>query len=62
MTNVHAFPKNPEPSNEAAPPKYSDESLAQQFAHEHAERLRYVAAWGCWVMFNGKQWHKGRNP
>lgn len=37
-------------------PAFSEEALALLFAELHADELRYVAAWGKWLRFNGKQW------
>ena len=34
-------------------PAFSDEALAQQFAETHQGNLRYVAAWGKWLSFDG---------
>jgi putative DNA primase/helicase len=41
---------------EARPPAFTDESLALRFAETHAGDLRYVAAWGRWLSFNGVCW------
>jgi putative DNA primase/helicase len=40
----------------ALPPDNSDEALALKFADQHAERLRYVAAWGRWYFWTGERW------
>src|SRR6266571_3431093 len=48
--------KLPEP--EALPPEYSDEALALRFAKKHADDARYVAAWGCWFLWDGGRWVK----
>lgn len=40
---------------ESAPP-FSDESLALRFAEEHADSLRYVAAWSRWLQWDGQRW------
>jgi putative DNA primase/helicase len=37
-------------------PQFSDEALALRFADQHAEHLRYVAAWGRWLQWDGKRW------
>lgn len=39
------------------PPEYTDESLALRFTELHKDRLRYVAAWGRWLIWNGSVWH-----
>ena len=35
---------------EPRPPAFSDEALALRFAELHADDLRYVAAWGKWLI------------
>lgn len=37
-------------------PPFSEESLALKFAQQHAEDLRYVAAWGKWLRWVGTRW------
>jgi putative DNA primase/helicase len=41
---------------DARPPEFSDEALALHFAEKHADDLRYVAAWGKWLVWTGKYW------
>lgn len=41
---------------DADPPAFSDEALALRFAERHAGRLRYVATWGRWLVYNGGRW------
>lgn len=38
------------------PPAFSDEALALRFAERHRNDLRYVAAWGRWLAWDGKRW------
>jgi putative DNA primase/helicase len=38
------------------PPAFSDEALALRFAERHQHSLRYVAAWGKWLVWDGKRW------
>src|SRR5258707_2329157 len=38
------------------PPAFTDEALALWFAEVHATDLRYVAAWGRWLYFDGTCW------
>jgi putative DNA primase/helicase len=38
------------------PPAFTDESLALRFAEIHTADLRYVAAWGRWLSYNGVCW------
>lgn len=45
-----------DPNADCRPPEYSDESLALRFSAFHAERLRYVADWGRWMIYDGKVW------
>src|SRR5262245_14697493 len=41
---------------EPRPPAFTDEALALRFADDHEHDLRYVAAWGRWIVYNDKQW------
>jgi putative DNA primase/helicase len=41
---------------DARPPEFSDESLALRFADLHGVDLRYVAAWGKWLIWDGTRW------
>lgn len=45
----------PQPKD-ARPPAFTDEALALRFAETHAGELRYVAAWGRWLSFDGVCW------
>lgn len=38
------------------PPKFTDEALALGFTELHKDRLRYVASWGRWLIWDGKVW------
>ena len=38
------------------PPKFTDEALALRFAELHVDDLRYVAAWGKWLTWDGTRW------
>ncbi|MGH3260885.1 MAG: hypothetical protein ACRDNS_02705, partial [Trebonia sp.] len=38
------------------PPEFSDEALALRFTSRHADSLRYVAAWGRWLLWDGAAW------
>ena len=40
---------------EARPPEFADDALALLFAERHKDSLRYVAALGRWLMFDGVQ-------
>ena len=62
MTNVHHFPKKPDhpAADQALPPAYSDEALALRLADLHEDDLRYVAAWSCWLKWDGTRWRKDK--
>ena len=38
------------------PPEFTDDALALTFTNRHRDRLRYVAAWGQWLMWDGARW------
>ena len=38
------------------PPAFSDDALALRFAEAHADRLRFVAAWGRWLSYQRTHW------
>jgi putative DNA primase/helicase len=44
------------PFDAQRPPEFSDEALALRFAELHAGNLRYVAAWGKWMAWDGNRW------
>jgi putative DNA primase/helicase len=37
-------------------PAFSDEALALRFAEQHADSLRYVAAWSRWLLWTDTHW------
>lgn len=39
-------------------PENSDEALALQFSHQHAEDMRYTAAWGKWHRWTSWRWEQ----
>jgi hypothetical protein len=41
---------------DARPPEFSDEALALRFSAKHADRARYVAAWGKWLLWDEPRW------
>ena len=45
---------------EVLPPggTWTDERLAAAFTHKFADRLRYVAAWGVWMIWDGRRWRR----
>ena len=44
------------PNLDDRPPAFSDEALALRFAETHAADLRFVAAWGKWLTWDGVRW------
>jgi putative DNA primase/helicase len=38
------------------PPEFADEGLALRFSDRYRDRLRYVAAWGRWLIWDGSVW------
>jgi len=40
------------------PPAFSDEALALRFTESHKDRLRFVAAWGRWLIWDGSVWRE----
>jgi putative DNA primase/helicase len=45
-----------QPAEDIRPPAFSDEELALRFAERHGGELRYVAAWGRWLRWDGTRW------
>ena len=43
---------NPEPQT----PPFSEDALALEFTRQHGDDLRYVAAWGRWLIWYGDRW------
>ena len=41
---------------DAIPAEFSDEAIALKFTETHSDKLRYVAAWGKWLLWNGTRW------
>jgi putative DNA primase/helicase len=41
---------------EIRPPEFSDDNLATRFTLSNLERVRYVARWGRWYLWDGKRW------
>lgn len=39
-------------------PEFSEEFLARRFTALHGDNLRYVAAWGRWLEYDGKVWRR----
>jgi putative DNA primase/helicase len=43
-------------AEDALPPQFSEDALALRFSERHSENLRYVAAWGKWLAWDGVRW------
>ncbi|MCW3476332.1 phage/plasmid primase, P4 family [Limobrevibacterium gyesilva] len=57
VRKARGYPENVTPDDaEARPPEFTDEALALRFATTHENRLRYVAAWGRWFIWDGTTW------
>jgi len=46
--------------SDALPPRFSEESLALRFSRLHADSLRFVNEWGCWMSWDGRRWREDR--
>lgn len=44
--------------NEALPPEYSEDHMADAFARAHSASMRYVSTWGAWMRWDGRLWRK----
>jgi putative DNA primase/helicase len=56
MTNLDFKTSDLEDEDFSRPTKFTDESLALQFAEVNSGSLRYVAALGKWLVWDGKRW------
>src|SRR5208337_4593432 len=43
-------------SGDPMPPRFSEEELALRFSRQYEGDLRYVAAWGRWMCWDGTRW------
>ncbi len=43
-------------ATETEAPHFSEDSLAGRFTQRHGDNLRYVAAWGRWLQWDGTRW------
>jgi len=43
---------------EALPPRFSEEALALRFSRKHADSLRYVQEWRCWMVWDHSRWRE----
>ncbi|WP_230164883.1 phage/plasmid primase, P4 family [Roseomonas sp. CECT 9278] len=59
---VHVDPPPPPPAVPPAPemhnPATTEEALARRFTEQEGERLRYVAAWNRWMVWDGTCWRR----
>src|SRR3954449_13440548 len=46
----------PFPDKIARPPEFTDDALALRFSDQQRDRLRYVAALGKWLIWDGRRW------
>ena len=37
-------------------PEFTEDALALEFTRQHGEDLRFVAAWGKWLQWDGRRW------
>src|SRR5262249_23717363 len=51
--NLTRFSEDGDPNR---PPEFTDEALALRFTSSHKGQLRYVAAWGRWLIWDGRAW------
>src|SRR5687768_479002 len=56
MTHLVVIPGERQEEYEPRPPTYADEALALRFAEQHQADLRFVAAWGKWLTWDGRRW------
>jgi len=47
---------DPRTDDDAIPPEFTEEALALRFTDQHKARLRYVAKWGQWLIWDGTVW------
>jgi putative DNA primase/helicase len=53
--------REPDPEcDDCLPPGFTDEALALEFSDQHEDRLRYVAAWGKWMEWDGTCWQSDK--
>jgi RepB DNA-primase from phage plasmid len=54
--------KQADVSGELRPPAFSDDALADAFAEQHADRLRYVARSNVWYRYDDTRWVEEERP
>ncbi len=37
-------------------PEFTEDALALEFTRQHGADLRFVAAWGKWLQWDGRRW------
>jgi putative DNA primase/helicase len=55
-----AAPTEPSEPDEALPPAFSEDHLAQVYAKRHGRDWRFVSEWGKWMVWNGQSWRDDR--
>jgi hypothetical protein len=45
-----------DPLEDIRPAQFSDDHLALHFSQTHADKLRYVARWGTWLLWSATRW------
>jgi putative DNA primase/helicase len=56
MTNLNFKTSDLDDEDFSRPPEFTDESLALRFAEVNSDSLRYVAALGKWLVWDGRRW------
>ena len=52
--------KRDDDGRDPMPPEFSDDALAAEFTRRHGANLRYVAAWGKWLQWDGRRYAEDR--
>ncbi|MBI3441949.1 MAG: hypothetical protein HY052_09175 [Proteobacteria bacterium] len=60
------MPEHAEPANDLisaeqdVPPEFADDALALRFVEQHGHKLRYIASWGQWFIYDGSCWEQDK--
>ncbi len=59
---TEAAPANPDPHDprDSLPPRFTEDNAAELFTGRYADTLRYVAAWGKWMEWDGTRWKEDK--
>jgi putative DNA primase/helicase len=57
MSNVARLADEVTKADDPRPPAFTDDALALRFAEANSDSLRYVAALGKWLLWDGQRWH-----